>query len=111
MRCFYQVEIAHIGVLHYYAKLQLNFASKRSGGWVLSSMLDRVKGGNERNHASDGGKDGRTNYGGEADVYVCRVEGMAPKATRQEAVVHVAATTVALHTNRKRVARGEGREK
>ena len=63
MRCFYQVEIAHIGVLHYYAKLQLNFASKRSGGWVRSSILDRVKGGNERNHASDGGKDGRTNYG------------------------------------------------
>ena len=71
-----------------------------------------MKGGNERNHASDGGKDGWTNYGGEADVYVCRVEGMAPKATRQEAVVHVAAAraTLALHTNRKMVAeRGAGR--
>ena len=56
-------------------------------------------------------KDGRTNYGGEADLYVCRVEGMAPKATRQEAVVHVAAATVALHTNRKMVARGEEGEK
>ena len=73
---------------------------------MRSSMLDRVKGGNERDHATDG----RTNYGrGREGDYVCRVERMAaPKATRQEAVVHVAAAraTLALHTNRKMAKEG-----